>query len=120
MPLAPANTLLARFPDALNQSLEAGGVAADLIEAEVAAMVGGRYAKTANGSVIGIINEFRFLADTYRDHRGITDTVAVALMLSEIPCGPSTRLMAAPTENSTLRSLAPDGTFDPMNGLRIH
>jgi hypothetical protein len=65
MPLAPATTLMARFPEALQQSLEAGGVPAGFIEAEIAGMVDGRYAKTANRSVIGIMNEFSFLATGY-------------------------------------------------------
>lgn len=53
MPLAPATTLMARFPAALQQSLEAGGVAAGFIEAEIAGMIDGQYAKTSNRSVIG-------------------------------------------------------------------
>lgn len=88
MPLAPATTLMARFPDALQQSLEAGSVPAVFIEAEIAGMVDGQYAKTANRGVIGIMNEFSFLARGYRDHRGLTDLVALGLLLSEMPCGP--------------------------------
>lgn len=42
-------TLMARFPDAVQQSLEAGG-------AEIAGMVDGQYARTENRSVIGIMN----------------------------------------------------------------
>ncbi len=62
MPLAPAATLMARFPGSLPQTLQAGGVAADFIESEIAAMGEGRYAKTANRSVIGIMNEFSCLS----------------------------------------------------------
>jgi len=105
MPLAPAATLMERFPDGLRQTLEARGIAADLIESEVAAMVEGQYAKTANRSVLGIMNEFGYLADWFRDHRSSTDLVTLALRLSETPCGPSTNATAARTENSTLRSL---------------
>ncbi len=88
MPLAPAVTLLKRFPDSLRQTLEARGIAADFIESEIAAMVEGRYAKTANRSVVGIMNEFSFLADVHRAHRGGDDLVGLALKLSETPCGP--------------------------------
>lgn len=88
MSLAPAATLMERFPDAFQQTLEARGVVADFIESEIAAMVEGQYAKTASRSVLGIMNEFGYLADGYRDHRGITDLVALALILSETPCGP--------------------------------
>jgi hypothetical protein len=79
---------MARFPAALQQSWEAAGVAAGFIEAEIAGMVDGQYGKTANRSVIGIMNEFGFLATGYRDHRGLTDLVALGLLLSETPCGP--------------------------------
>ena len=88
MPLAPATTLMARFPAALQQSWEAAGVAAGFIEAEIAGMADGQYAKTANRSVIGVMNEFSFLATGYRDHRELTDLVALGLLLSETPCGP--------------------------------
>ncbi len=59
MPLAPAATLMVRFAEALQRTLQARGVAADFIESEIAAMAEGRYAKTANRSVVGIMNEFR-------------------------------------------------------------
>ena len=51
-------------------------------------MVDGRYAKTASRSVVGIMNEFSYLAGVYRDSRGLTDLVTLALRLSETPCGP--------------------------------
>ncbi len=88
MPLAPATTLMERFPDCLGQTLEARGVAADFIEIEIGAMVNGQYAKTASRSVLGIMNEFGYLADWLRDHRGPADLVTLALRLSETPCGP--------------------------------
>lgn len=88
MPLAPAATLIDRFPDALRETLEAGGIAPDFIEFEVAAMGNGRYAKTANRSLVGIMNEFTYLAQVHRAHRGVNDLVALALYLSTTPCGP--------------------------------
>ena len=88
IPLAPAATLIERFPDGLRQTLETRGVAADFIESEIAAMVNGKYAKTASRSVLGIMNEFGYSADWFRDHRGPSDLVTLALWLSETPCGP--------------------------------
>ncbi|MFV1963299.1 MAG: hypothetical protein ACC658_15885 [Acidimicrobiia bacterium] len=88
MPLAPAVTLLERFPEALQQVLEALGVIPAFIEVETDAMAEGLYARTANRSVIGIMNEFKYLAETYRRHRGLDDLVALAVELSETPCGP--------------------------------
>jgi hypothetical protein len=88
MPLAPAASLMARFPGALRQTLDASRVAEDFIEFESAAMAQGQYAKTASRSVLGIMNEFSRLAEVYRDYRGLTDLVTLALVLSETPCGP--------------------------------
>lgn len=88
MPLAPATTLMARFPDALQQILQVRGVAADFVESEVAAMAEGRFAKTESRSVIGSMNEFRYLAEVHRAHRGIDDLVVLALDLSRTPCSP--------------------------------
>lgn len=88
MPLAPAATLLARFPEALRHTLEARGMAEDFVHSEITAMTEGRYAKTASRSVLGIMNEFTRLAGFRRDHWGITDLVTLALELSETPCGP--------------------------------
>lgn len=103
MPLAPAATLMARFPDSLRQMLEGHGIVQDFIDLEIAAMAEGRYAKTANRSVIGIMNEFSHLAEVYRAHRGINDLVALALELSKTPCGPLYK-----------RLITPDGELDAL------
>ncbi len=87
-PLAPAATLLDRFPDALGAVLRARGVRTDFVAAEMAAMSGGRYAKTASRSVLGSMNEFAYLAGAYRDRRGAEDLVALSLWLADTPCGP--------------------------------
>ncbi|MCL1601057.1 MAG: hypothetical protein M3112_05930 [Actinomycetia bacterium] len=88
MPLAPAATLAERFPEALQRVLKALGVAPAFIEVETDAMADARYAKTASRSVIGIMNEFKYLAEVYRDYRGFDDLVALAVELSGTPCGP--------------------------------
>ena len=88
MPLAPAATLAERFPEALQRVLEALGVAPAFIDVEIAAMAEARYAKTANRSVIGSMNDFKYLAEVYRSYRGLDDLVALAVELSGTPCGP--------------------------------
>ena len=88
MPLAPAATLMARFPEALRVTLGAHRMPNDFIDSEIAAMTDGRYAKTASRSVLGIMNEFTRLAGFRRDYWGITDLVTLAIELSETPCGP--------------------------------
>jgi hypothetical protein len=85
MPLAPASTLIDRFPEFLCHTLEAHGVTSEFIQAETSAMSEGRYAKTANRSVVGIMNEFSYLAEASRAHRGTTDPVTLAILLSQTP-----------------------------------
>ncbi|MCH8043840.1 MAG: hypothetical protein IID44_08980 [Planctomycetes bacterium] len=88
MPLAPAATLMERFPVSLQQTLEARKVASDFTESEIAAMADGRYARTASRSVLGSMNDFVYLAKSYREHRGVSDLIVLSLILSETPCGP--------------------------------
>ena len=63
MPLAPAATLAQRFPAQLALVLKAHGIGADAIAQETWRMSDVAYAKTANRSVVGMLNEFSFLAE---------------------------------------------------------
>lgn len=87
MPLAPAATVLERFPIALGETLASAGVKRLFIDAELAEMSDGQWAKTASRSVLGIMNEFSFLASDFR-HRHDLDPVGLALWLAQTPCGP--------------------------------
>jgi hypothetical protein len=69
VPLAPAATLLARFPDHLAQALAAQEVPRSFITTELAQMQDARLAPTASRSVLGIMNEFTFLAESARTDR---------------------------------------------------
>ena len=66
MPLAPASTVVARFPVELAAVLKMLGASQAFIEREVSAMSDVAFSKTANRSVVGTINEFSFLAEAYR------------------------------------------------------
>lgn len=68
MPLAPASTLAERFPAHLAAVLHALNVDASFIAAQVAAMSEVQYAKTSNRSVLGIMNQFSYLAEGYREY----------------------------------------------------
>src|SRR3546814_11534106 len=57
MPLAPAATLARRFPAQLALVLKEHNVPSDFIAQEVWRMDKVQYAKTANRSVVGILNE---------------------------------------------------------------
>ena len=88
MPLAPAGTLLDRFPDQLAVLLAAHGVPARVIAAEVAATRDAHLATTASRSVVGSMNEFAFLAEAHRAERPNTDLLELSLTLSRTPCSP--------------------------------
>jgi len=87
LPLAPAKTLTERIGPAVSQVLQMHGIDRDFIMREVAAMAEIEIAKTANRSVVGTMNEFAFQAEVYRDHRGMTDPLQLAMRLAEMPCG---------------------------------
>ena len=86
MPLAPARTLLHRLPDALAGVLSAHRVPAQLVEAERAEALEHRLAATADRSLVGVLNEFAYLADLYRAEN--LDLVRLSMRLATTPCGP--------------------------------
>lgn len=100
MPLAPAAGLLDRFPDALGETLARAGVERRFIAAELALMDEGQWAKTANRSVIGVMNEFSFLANESRQRRD-AEPMEVALWLAETPCGPLYKRYGSPDRELT-------------------
>jgi hypothetical protein len=85
LPLAPAADLLERFPAALADILEAHGAPPWFVEHEV--WHAGEYAiaRTRNRSVVGMMNEFAFLAEAWAD---VGDLRALSLRLAHTPCGP--------------------------------
>ncbi len=87
MPLAPAATLLARFPEQLAAVLAAHGTPDAVIDEEHRQMRDRRLARTANRSVVGIMNEFTFLAESYRGDIP-ADLLALAMRLATTPCSP--------------------------------
>jgi len=88
MPLAPAATLAQRFPRALKEILQALNLPVEFIDAEIGGMNEVVYAKTTNRSVVGMMNEFTFLAEAFRDRGGLLDPLALSLKLAAVPCGP--------------------------------
>ena len=47
-----------------------------------------QYAKTSNRSVVGIMNQFSYLAEGYREYLETKDLLALSIRLSETPCSP--------------------------------
>jgi hypothetical protein len=109
MPLAPAATLLARFPQQLAAVLAAHGTPDAVIDEEKRQMRDCRLAKTANRSVVGIMNEFTYLAEAYRGDTPAPDLLALALRLAATPCGPLYNRHISPDRElaALLRSFAP-------------
>jgi hypothetical protein len=68
-----------------------------------------RLAKTASRSVVGIMNEFTFLAETYRGDTPAPDLLALATGLATTPCGPLYSKHISPDRelDALLRSVAP-------------
>ena len=88
MPLAPAADLAARFPKTLESILAAHGMSTQFIDQELAHMNKVQYAKTSNRSVVGVMNQFSYLAEGYREYLETRDLLMLSLKLSETPCSP--------------------------------
>ena len=88
MPLAPAAELALRLPEHLSSVLLAHGAPHALIEHELNAMLDFRYGKTSNRSLVGMLNQFTYLVEGYRDYNPTTDLLWLSMKLSETPCSP--------------------------------
>ena len=88
VPFAPAATLIDRFSTALLAQLQAHEVRRSFTEAELVEMAPRRLAKTASRSVLGVMNEFKYLADIYVKLDGESDLLALSMRLAGTPCGP--------------------------------
>ncbi len=87
--LAPAATLASRFPAEVRSILDAHGVDPRFVDQEIRSIGAGHYAKTASRSVLGVMNEFTFLANVHRgDHGADDDLVALSVRLAETPLSP--------------------------------
>lgn len=94
MPLAPAATLNSRIPRHIAAVLTAHGAPEDIVNAELRHMEDCRFDKTASRSVVGVMNEFAYLADAWRGPD--PDLLTLALRLAETPCGPLYRRHISP------------------------
>ncbi len=88
VPFAPAATLIDRFPIALVAQLQAHEVPRSFTEAELAEMQPRRLAKTASRSLLGVMNEFKYLAEVHAKPDGEFNLLALSMRLAETPCGP--------------------------------
>jgi hypothetical protein len=109
LPLAPTTTLLARFPQQATTVLAAHGTPDTIIGAELQEMHEHRLAKTASRSVIGIMNEFTYLAGAYRDDTPAPDLTDLAIRLAATPCSPFYSKNVSPDRelDALVRSITP-------------
>ena len=89
--------------------LTAHGTPDAVIDEEQRQMRDRRLAKTANRSVVGIMNEFTFLAESYRRDTPAPDLLALALRLATTPCGPLYSTHVSPDRElaALVRAFAP-------------
>ncbi|WOQ68609.1 hypothetical protein RYJ27_07695 [Microbacterium limosum] len=85
-PLAPAKTLTDRVPDVVASALRDHGVPEQVIDHEHARMRDIRVAPTADRQVVGVMNEFIFLAGHRRERTD--DLRELSMMSAHTPCGP--------------------------------
>jgi hypothetical protein len=91
MPLAPAATLRARIGSEIAAALAEQQAPTTFIDAELAEMGDCRVGPTADRSVVGIMTDFTYLADVYRQHDpGLTPSM-LAHKLASTPCSPLRR-----------------------------
>ncbi len=109
MPLAPATTLAQRFPDVLAQVLLTLDIGLDKVKSELEKMGQVTYCKTSNRSVLGIMNQFTFQAESYRDHFGLVEPLALSVKLAGTPCSPLYKGAICP--DLAVREVMAEGIF---------
>lgn len=114
MPLAPAAELALRFPEHLASVLLDHGAPRALIEYELTAMLDFQYDKTANRSLVGMLNQFTYLAEGYRDYNQTTDLRWLSMKLSETPCSPLYKRAISP-DRELRRLIEAEWTINAAN-----
>ena len=99
MPLAPSATLLARFPDHLARALAVHDIPESFVSDELSRMDDVRLAKTASRGLLGIMNEFTFLAQADRGRSADTDLTALARWLASTPYSPLFKRHGSPASS---------------------
>ena len=90
MPFAPSSGVVARFPTAMAEVLGALGVDPWFVDSEATEMSSAVLAKTASRQVLGVMNEFTFMAEhTIGARRSdATDLLGLSVWLANTIVGP--------------------------------
>lgn len=93
MPLAPAKSVVARFPVAMAEAMNRLGIDPRFLAAEVEQMAAASLAKTASRQVHGVMNEFTFMAEhTINTGRSDpNDPLGLSCWLADTIVGPLTK-----------------------------
>ncbi len=93
MPLAPAASVVGRFPAAMGEVLAALGIDPRFVAVETTEMQSVALAKTASRQVLGVMNEFAFMAEhTISTGRSDpADLVGLSVWLANTIVGPVSR-----------------------------
>ncbi len=83
--------------------LAAHGASPAFVAAELTEMGEWRLAKTANRSVLGVMNEFGYLGQVYRDDSPEQPLLMLSLRLSETPCEPLYKRHVSPDQELAAR-----------------
>lgn len=106
LPMAPASTVVERLALALPETSRDPGLDPRFVEEEVAAMAEHHVATTASRSVLGVMNEFKHMADGYLRRGDDVELTELALWLAQTPCGPLYKSHVSPDRE--LRAVVAD------------
>ncbi|MDY7089644.1 MAG: hypothetical protein SYR96_31640 [Actinomycetota bacterium] len=96
MPLAPGATVPARIGPEIAAALAAHQASEAVIDDELRQMRDCRFGPTANRSVVGVMNDFAYLADVYRHSDPSRSLTELGRKLAETPRSPLYRRHVRP------------------------
>ena len=90
MPFAPAVDVVARFPAAMAEVLGALGIDPRFVDSQSTQMTSAVLAKTASRQVLGVMNEFTFMAEDSlgKSRSGSADLLGLSVWLADTIVGP--------------------------------
>lgn len=90
MPLAPSAGVVDRFPLAMAEALAALGIDPRFVDVETTEMTSAVLAKTASRQVLGVMNEFAFMAEhsIKNGHSDMRDLPGLSVWLAHTIVGP--------------------------------
>ena len=107
MPLAPASSLVERFPQYLFKVLLSQGVSESFMQQELNSLDEVVYCKSTNRSIIGILNMFTYHLESYQSIHYANDWYVLSMMMADTPCGPLYKSTITP--GNALREFALSG-----------